>query len=152
MNLFLFVAFLVFFRPDCRMAAPAKENPSFFCNSSEGFPLSLCAVSKNTATGLINQEQEIHSPLKKTSLLLIYVPSCPYCRRVLDYLVSIQKAIPLCNVRVNRECVDKLMREGKKGLVPCLFINDVPLYDANRIVEWLQFHQDLLEPLSKGSL
>jgi hypothetical protein len=65
---------------------------------------------------------------------------------VLEHLASIQKSIPSCNVQVNRECVEKLMREGKKGLVPCLFIDDVPLYDASAIIDWLQSHQDLLEP------
>lgn len=136
MNLFLFVAFLVFFCPDYRTVEPAKENPSVSCNPiGRWLPSTPYAVSKSTVT-------------TKPSLLLIYAPSCPYCRRVLDYLVSIQKSIPLCNVRANRECVDKLIREGKKGMVPCLFIDGVPLYDASAIVEWLQLHQDLLEPLS----
>jgi len=96
-----------------------------------------------------------YSSLKKPSLLLLYTPSCPYCHRVLDYLASIQKSVPLCNVRANRECMAKLMREGKKALVPCLFIGDIPLYDSSAIIEWLQSHQDLLDPLaplSKGTL
>ncbi len=89
--------------------------------------------------------QELIISQQKPHLLLVFTPTCPYCKQVLSYLKSIHRKIPLCNVRENKECIEKLRKEGKVAVVPCLFIDDRPLYDADAIIAWIKSNENLLE-------
>ncbi len=126
------ISLLVFLPFEWLHSFQAVRAPSILLSSA------LDAAGFETTVKAPNQSE-------RPRLLLIYGPSCPYCLKVLDFLARIQKSVPLCNVRENRECIEKLLGQGKKGLVPCLFIDDFALYDANAIIEWLRSHQEWLD-------
>ncbi|ADO77401.1 glutaredoxin family protein [Halanaerobium praevalens] len=79
-----------------------------------------------------------------SDLSLYYFPSCPYCRRVLDFIEENElENIELKNIRKDKAAKDKLIEVGGKSQVPCLLIDDEPLYESNDIINWLQ--NNLLE-------
>jgi glutathione S-transferase len=83
------------------------------------------------------------------SLTLYYSPYCPYSHRVLDYLKEINKTVALKSVAGNKQARDELKEKGGKAQVPCLFIDEYPLYESDDIIQWLCHHQECLENSSK---
>lgn len=74
-------------------------------------------------------------------LELYMFDTCPYCRRVLNYIEESGRTdIVLHNIRKNEEDQQRLIRDGGKEQVPCLFIDGKPLYESLDIIQWLQEH------------
>lgn len=74
-------------------------------------------------------------------LELYMFDTCPYCRRVLNYIEESGRTdIVLHNIRKNEEDRQRLIRDGGKEQVPCLFIDGKPLYESLDIIQWLQEH------------
>lgn len=80
----------------------------------------------------------------KPVLTLYYMPSCPHSQRVLTYLRSIHKRVPLKNVDTDPAAKNDLRSFGKMQ-VPVLLIDKTPLYNDEEIINWLSQHQDALE-------
>ena len=74
------------------------------------------------------------------SLELYFYPECPYCRKVLYALdeLGAADAIALRNIHTDVDALQTLVEVGGKRQVPCLFIDGVPLYESDDIVEWLR--------------
>jgi glutaredoxin 3 len=92
---------------------------------------------------------EMVAAYEKPELLLIYTPGCPYCKQVLDYLKKTQMTIPMCNVQEDKACRAKLINQGGVAQVPCLFINDRPLYESVEIIRWLQTNAEMIKSLPR---
>ncbi len=71
-------------------------------------------------------------------LSFYYFEGCPYCARVRDYMAKNNIAIPLKDIRKNPSDRDELIRIGGKNQVPCLVIDDKPLYESTDIIAWLK--------------
>jgi len=74
------------------------------------------------------------------SLELYYYPECPYCQKVLWALDALDAkgSVTLKNIHRDGEALRTLIDVGGKRQVPCLFIDGVPLYESDDIVEWLR--------------
>lgn len=70
---------------------------------------------------------------------LYYYDSCPYCQKVLRAMrkLGIEDKIVLRNIVQDQQAADTLVRVGGKRQVPCLFIDGVPMYESDDIVEYL---------------
>lgn len=84
------------------------------------------------------------SHLHAVDIVLYYSSTCPYSQKVLHYLDSIDKTVPMKDVTKLPEAKKELFEIGGIKIVPCLFIDTQPLYDANNIIDWLSSHQNLL--------
>jgi len=73
---------------------------------------------------------------------LYYHPGCPYCQRVLQFLNTEGIEIELKNFAQKPEYRDELIEKGGKAQVPCLLIDDEPLYESDAIINWLKDHKD----------
>ncbi|MFW6237836.1 MAG: glutaredoxin family protein [Halanaerobiales bacterium] len=72
-------------------------------------------------------------------LTLYYIDTCPYCQRVLNYLKKNNiNEIELKNINKDDQAEDELIDKGGKNQVPCLMIDDRPLFESRNIVEWLK--------------
>lgn len=71
-------------------------------------------------------------------LVLYYMPSCPYCQKVLRYMESNNIEIPLKNIREDSAIREELITIGGKGQVPCLVIDRKAMYESDDIIEWLK--------------
>ncbi|MCR4891086.1 MAG: glutaredoxin [Lachnospiraceae bacterium] len=63
---------------------------------------------------------------------------CPYCAKVLSAIrESGRTDIELHDIRENEADRQRLVRDGGKEQVPCLFIDGKPLYESMDIINWL---------------
>ena len=75
---------------------------------------------------------------REVGLELFKFDTCPYCRRVLDYLEERSvKEIRLRDIRTEEGAADELVVRGGKQQVPALFVDGVPLYESADILAWL---------------
>ncbi|MGD2169983.1 MAG: glutaredoxin [Chlamydiota bacterium] len=63
--------------------------------------------------------------------------SCPYCQKVLEHLSKLGKQVPLKEIDKDESSRKRLIEVGGKQQVPCLFIDNKPLYESEDIKEWL---------------
>ena len=78
------------------------------------------------------------------TLELFKKDTCPYCRRVMDYIASSgRKDIVYRDIIESEEAAAQLVRVGGKRQVPCLFIDGRPLYESMDIISWLREHPEM---------
>ncbi|MBJ51524.1 MAG: glutaredoxin [Gammaproteobacteria bacterium] len=78
--------------------------------------------------------------------ILYQYDSCPYCRRVRQFLDGVDVSVPMRDILLDREAYIDLIRGGGKGTVPCLRIErdtgDVEwLYESADIVDYINAQQ-----------
>ena len=74
-------------------------------------------------------------------LELYMFDTCPFCKRVLNYLdESGRTDVELHNIHKNEADRQRLIEVGGVEQVPCLFIDGVPMYESLDIIDWLKAH------------
>ena len=74
-------------------------------------------------------------------LELYMFDTCPFCRRVLNYLdESGRTDVELHNIHKSEADRQRLIEVGGVEQVPCLFIDGVPMYESLDIIDWLKAH------------
>jgi len=71
-------------------------------------------------------------------LALYKYESCPYCRRVLAALDQLTVNIEYRDVQADPKWRQDLQRRTRRTTVPCLLIDDTPMFESADIVRWLQ--------------
>ncbi len=72
-------------------------------------------------------------------LELFKFAACPYCQRVLAEIKAEGRSdIELHDIHENPADRERLIKEGGKEQVPCLFIDGKPLYESSDIIAWLK--------------
>ena len=67
--------------------------------------------------------------------------ACPFCIKVMRYIKkSGRDDIEYRDIATSSEDRERLIEVGGKQQVPCLFIDDTPLYESDDIIAWLQEH------------
>lgn len=85
------------------------------------------------------------NPEDHPQLILYYRPSCPFCIKVLNHLDTIQKSVSLKNLNDDPKAIEELIHLGGKKQVPCLFIDGIPLYESQDIMDWLEEHKESID-------
>lgn len=76
-------------------------------------------------------------------LKLYMFETCPYCRKVMREIEDEGRTdVEYRDIRKSEEDRLELVRVGGKQQVPCLFIDGVPMYESDDIVEWLRSHRE----------
>lgn len=70
-------------------------------------------------------------------LTLYMQPSCPYCQRVLSVVKSININVEMKDT-TNPENRAYLVSRTNRATVPCLFIDDEPMFESKIIIEYLK--------------
>ncbi len=79
-------------------------------------------------------------------LQLYYFNECPFCRRVLKVINNLNiSKIELCNVHENPKHAEYHFNKTNRNTVPCLYINEVPLFESLDIIDWINQHQSELK-------
>lgn len=70
-------------------------------------------------------------------LRLYYLPTCPFCQKVLSFMNKNGILIEMLSTTEapNR---DYLLASGGKNQVPCLFIGERALYESDDIIAYLK--------------
>ena len=71
------------------------------------------------------------------NLVLYYKPTCPFCQKVLAYLDERKIDIEKRDILQDQQALEELINVGGKKQVPCLFIDDKPLYESNDIISYI---------------
>lgn len=75
--------------------------------------------------------------MDKQELTLFVKYTCPYCKKVLNFME--ENDIDICIKDVTEQDNKQyLIENGGKSQVPCLFISSKPLYESNDIIEWFK--------------
>ncbi len=70
--------------------------------------------------------------------MLYYSSTCPYSQEVLSYLKKTERHIPMCDVKKDLQGKEKLKSYGEPARVPCLIVDEKPLYNSGAIIQWLK--------------
>lgn len=77
------------------------------------------------------------------TLELFKKDSCPYCRRVTDYIAAAgRNDIIYRDIVQSPQDAKRLVAVGGKRQVPCLFIDGAPMYESLDIIDWLKAHPE----------
>ena len=76
--------------------------------------------------------------IEKPTLVLYSRASCPFCRKVNNYLKSVDKSVPTKDIGKDPAAAKELVKIGGKQQVPCLVINGKPLYESSDIITWFK--------------
>ena len=75
--------------------------------------------------------------MSEKNLELYFMPTCPYCRKVLAYMKENDITMPLHDITASQEDCDRLVAVGGKRQVPCLFVDGKPMYESSDIIDYL---------------
>lgn len=70
------------------------------------------------------------------NMVLYYKPTCPFCHKVLAFMEQEGIGMPLRNT-LEPGVKDDLIRMAGKGQVPCLFVDDKPMFESDDIIRFL---------------
>ena len=72
-------------------------------------------------------------------LELYKMDTCPFCRKVFRAIEEMGRSdIEMHDINRSMEDRERLIRDGGKLQVPCLFIDGKPLYESDDTVAWLR--------------
>lgn len=71
-------------------------------------------------------------------LVLYYMPTCPFCQKVLGFMKKNDIEVTLKDTLSNESFRQELMKIGGKTQVPCLVIDGKPLYESEDIIIWFK--------------
>lgn len=74
---------------------------------------------------------------------------CPYCKDVENYLSSVHKTVKTYCIDDQAELKAELKAKGGKVQVPCLIVDDYPLYGSQDIIKWMKTHPERLQDESE---
>lgn len=63
---------------------------------------------------------------------------CPYCAKVENFMEEEGIDIEIVNIEENRDEMKKLIEEGGKKQVPCLYHDGEYLYESDDIIKFLK--------------
>ncbi len=85
----------------------------------------------------LKSKKKVEISLNNEPVLELYISgSCPYCVNVLNFLEQNNLHVVIKDAR-EPENAKFLMEHGKKRQVPCLFIDNEPLYESKDIIHYL---------------
>lgn len=86
------------------------------------------------------------APEALSGLVLFKFDACPYCARVQKELERLGLSIEQRDTRIDPGNREDLRRRTGRTQVPCLFINNQPLFESLDIIDWLRNNPQLGEP------
>lgn len=75
--------------------------------------------------------------MSKPELVLYIRSTCPFCHKVLNYIKDHNLEVKTKDIS-NQLHQDHLIEVGGKSQVPCLFIDNKPLYESSDIISYFR--------------
>lgn len=74
---------------------------------------------------------------------ILYVGTiCPFCKKVENFLNEENIELEIVNIEKDRDAMMKLIEEGGKRQVPCLYHDGEYLYESDDIIEFLKANKE----------
>lgn len=73
-------------------------------------------------------------------LALYYFPECPFCQLVLRKIdtLGLNEKITFKNIHQDSEANAYHIQKTGRQTVPCLYVDDKPMFESSDICEWLE--------------
>ena len=80
-------------------------------------------------------------------LELYYYNQCPFCHRVLQVIDSLglKESIIFKNTNVDNQARIYHLETTGRTTVPCLYIDDKPMFESSDISTWLENNQKIIK-------
>lgn len=80
-------------------------------------------------------------------LELFYSDYCPFCQMVLNEIKNLNLSgdIHKLNTQSDQNAAKKLLSTTGRRTVPCLFIEDEPMFESRDIIDWLKTNKDKIK-------
>lgn len=75
-------------------------------------------------------------------LELFYYEACPFCQLVLDVTQDLNLKIEMLDISAYEEHYNRLVTDTGRRTVPCLYIDNKPMFESRDIIHWLQENKD----------
>ena len=72
------------------------------------------------------------------SLELYKYNSCPFCNMVMEFIETNKINVEYKDILDNPENLKKLESDTGRRTVPCLYIDNKPMFESRDIINWLQ--------------
>ncbi len=82
------------------------------------------------------------------TLELFYYDACPFCQFVLRTIKELKIKVQYCNIQENEIHLNRHIGATGRRTVPCLYIDNEPMFESSDIIQWLQSNQSRLEKIS----
>ncbi len=76
--------------------------------------------------------------MSSPKLALYYFESCPFCVMVNNLISQLNLDVEMRDIFTNQDHLNKLMADTGKRTVPCLYIDDNPMFESSDIMAWLE--------------
>ena len=73
-----------------------------------------------------------------------YFDGCPFCSMVEREIKSLNIKVDYCDIYGDSAHLDRLVKDTGRRTVPCLYIDDEPMFESRDIIQWLKQNQDKL--------
>ncbi|OUR96221.1 hypothetical protein A9Q84_07635 [Halobacteriovorax marinus] len=74
-----------------------------------------------------------------------YYDGCPYCQYVLSTIKNLNIKVDYCNIQEDEKSYNRLISDTGRRTVPCLYIDNKPMFESADIMKWLEDNADSLE-------
>lgn len=76
--------------------------------------------------------------MSSPKLALYYFESCPFCVMVINLINQHNLDVELRDIFTNQDRLNKLMADTGRRTVPCLYIDNKPMFESSDIMAWLE--------------
>lgn len=73
-----------------------------------------------------------------SKLRLFYKPTCPYCMKVMRVIEKYDIDVEYVDISADPKAKEELVNIGGSEMVPCLFIDNEPMYESSDIIHYLK--------------
>ena len=83
--------------------------------------------------------------MQKPLLELFKYDACPFCVRVMDLISKLNIKVEMKDIMLEPESLRRLVSDTGRRTVPCLYIDNNPMFESLDIMNWLSENRDKLE-------
>ncbi len=83
--------------------------------------------------------------MKYPKLVLFKFDACPFCQSVISTIKQLKIKVEYKDIATDEESLKELIDHTGQRMVPCLYIDDKPMFESIDIIDWLKNHQNQLE-------
>jgi glutaredoxin len=77
-------------------------------------------------------------------LEFFYFNSCPFCQYVMTVLDELNVKVDMLDIYEDQANLARLMGDTGRRMVPCLYIDNEPMFESSDIINWLQSNKERL--------
>lgn len=78
-------------------------------------------------------------------LELFYFEGCPFCQIVLQLIKELNIKLDYLDIQRDSAAMSRLQKDTGRRTVPCLYIDNKPMFESRDIMLFLKENQDKLE-------